>query len=402
MPGRYLVRPELLEFLAIVAKREFESNSDHAAEARDSEKEAELKVVLGVALQPHVGDHAQIVLNNLHPMTDIKGRGFTSEVILPHVPDIQKPVVRRALNAGSTLGFVEQRETRNERHHEFEVHRQLYKTLCMIAAENPATHTWERDARAALAALQQPVAALPPREADRSYQSEASAPRDGGALSEARTPVTQMPANLLSDGSAAAASVDARANGYATDERDANREYAAPAQVDDPQTPPDRDTATPGDDLGPNAFHQKLVDHFASELGYQDDDLEDVMAVGRELDVRLLRDALTKVLMQMPVEAQSVSKADRFLKSNIERAYEESPEHFARTPEQSLALHDFSENLKTYRTLFLLSPGGAYRNLLETLSRGLHSNMDDGTLHPADEQRLEFLVTHIRELEDAD
>ncbi|MEO1543038.1 MAG: hypothetical protein AAFR75_03345 [Pseudomonadota bacterium] len=387
MPGRYLVRPELLEFLAIVAKREFEGDKNLAAEAKDLEKVGELKSVLSVALKPHVGAYSEIVLNNLHPITDM-GNGYSSEVNLHHVAEPQIPVVRRALNAGSTLGFVQQRTLKKgERVHEFEVHSQLYKTLCMISEANPVSREERRIAHEELShALAAHAIAKP-----------VQAARNGGELSEPRDSLTQLPTNLIADASRSSDRDDASSDSEQGGSFNSMSSAAPPRASNAAQPEPE-----PDGELGPNAFHQKLVDHFASELGYQDSDLEDVMEVGRQLDVRLLRDALTKVLMQMPIDAQSVSKADRSLKSNIERAYEDSPEQFAKTPEQSLALHDFSENLKTYRTLFLMSQGGAYRNLLEDIERQLHADMDDGTMETVDEQRLEFLRDHIRELDSAD
>ncbi|MEO1206711.1 MAG: hypothetical protein AAFV45_10290 [Pseudomonadota bacterium] len=392
MPGRYLVRPELLEFLAIVAKREFEGNKQLADDAKDQEREVELKSVLSVALKPHVGAYSEIVLNNLHPMTDM-GDGYSSEVNLHHIAEGQIPVVRRALNAGSTLGFVKQRQNnKGERVHEFEVHRQLYKTLCMISEANPVGREERRFAHEELAH------ALSAHAVGKSPPSQDT--RDGGDLNESRATLAQSSTNLLAD---ASRNASPHSEPRTSDDHSQNQSFAQPSPAAAPSGDYELEREPePDSELGPNAFHQKLVDHFASELGYQDSDLEDVMEVGRELDVRLLRDALTKVLMQMPLEAQSVSKADRSLKSNIERAYEDTPEQFARTPEQSLALHDFSENLKTYRTLFLMSPGGAYRNLLEDIANELHANMDDGTLEPTDEQRLEFLMAHIRELDTAD
>jgi hypothetical protein len=64
---RYLIRPELFEFLSIIAHRQYEANSEHRTLA-------DLRRLITVALQPHVGDHAEIVLHNMHPVT---GHGDT-------------------------------------------------------------------------------------------------------------------------------------------------------------------------------------------------------------------------------------------------------------------------------------------------------------------------------------
>ncbi|MDX2259172.1 MAG: hypothetical protein NW205_09700 [Hyphomicrobiaceae bacterium] len=139
-PSRYLVRPELFEFLSVVAKKQFEQNSDNR-------RLAELKQLVGVALQPHVGDHAAIVLHNLSPINERDG--FSSEVILNGLADVERPIVTRVLNAAATLNFVSQDDRRGEADR-FYVHRDLYKTLAMIAAANPRRYEWEADARRAL------------------------------------------------------------------------------------------------------------------------------------------------------------------------------------------------------------------------------------------------------------
>ncbi len=128
-PERYLVRPELFEFVSSVAKKSFETDDE-------SVRIAELKQVVTVSLQPHVGDHAHVVLSHCHPITEQDG--FSSEIILTEVHDADRLIVRNVLNAGATLQFV----TRNERKGEsgrYYVHSQLYKTLALIAASNPIT-----------------------------------------------------------------------------------------------------------------------------------------------------------------------------------------------------------------------------------------------------------------------
>ncbi len=134
-PSRYLIRPELFEFLSIVARRHYEADTDHR-------RLAELKRLITVALQPHVGDHAEVVLHNMHP---VNTRGeLTSEVFLNEVTPEQARIVKRTLNAGSVLGYVAPDERTSERGR-FYVHKDLYRTLCIIAAANPTTGTWLKE-----------------------------------------------------------------------------------------------------------------------------------------------------------------------------------------------------------------------------------------------------------------
>lgn len=134
-PARYLIRPELFEFLSIIARRHYEADKDHR-------RIAELKRLMTVALQPHVGDHAEVVLHNMHPINE--NGDLTSEVRLREIEPEQVAIVRRALNAGSVLSYVVPDRRRDEEDR-FYVHKDLYKTLCLIAAANPTTGTWLDD-----------------------------------------------------------------------------------------------------------------------------------------------------------------------------------------------------------------------------------------------------------------
>lgn len=406
---RFHVRPELLEFLAMIAKREFEGDKDLAIEAKEKAREGELKDILTVALRPHLGDHTSIVLNNLHPMTDM-GDGYTSEVIMSDVQELQRPIVRRALNAGATLNYVRQRTSKTDRHHEFEVHRQLYRTLCTIAAANPPEHTWQEDAiRLVQSAKQAQLGSYDQRgRRDRSND----APIDGGDLDEHREPLTQAPSQLLPQPQAGPSQSDF-SSGQDDEDQAKGGDRNAATPMANRLTGSNDDGMRGGDDSddalghadgprGPNAFHHAVVDHFASELGYQDSDLEDIMEMGRQLDVPLLRNALSRALMQLPKHSQTVATADRSLKSNIDRAYEVAPEGFVRTDEQAKHLDQFRETLKAVRTLFLLAPGGAYRNLLKDMESELQADMDDGTITPRQEQRFSHLKDHMKALDQAD
>lgn len=160
-PERYLVRPELFEFLSAVAKRSFESNKDHV-------RNAELRQILTVALRPDVGRNADIVLNNMEPINE--AHGFSSQIRLGSVPATEVSVVRRVLNAGATVKYVqraERHDTKNPEHDLYFVHGQLYKTIALICAHSP---------RPPAASLQQPGLSAP----------EQSGVIEGGALGRPR------------------------------------------------------------------------------------------------------------------------------------------------------------------------------------------------------------------------
>jgi hypothetical protein len=128
-PDVYQVRPELFEFLSVVAKKSFESDPD-------SVRLSQLKSAAIVALQPKLAENADIVLNQMHPISEVDG--FMAEVLLTHVEDAEhKSVVRKILNAGTSYDFV-QRDTRKGEEGRYYIHRSLYNTVANIAASGNA------------------------------------------------------------------------------------------------------------------------------------------------------------------------------------------------------------------------------------------------------------------------
>ncbi|MFY0612170.1 MAG: hypothetical protein JXQ99_11630 [Hyphomicrobiaceae bacterium] len=127
-PARYFIRGELVEFLNQVAKHAFESDKDKV-------KLSDLRKILTIALQPRVSDNADVVLGHMHPISEMNE--CTSEIFMHEVEAAQVPVVKRALNAGSTLNFV-LRDERKEQNGRYYIHKNFYRTLAMISAEHSA------------------------------------------------------------------------------------------------------------------------------------------------------------------------------------------------------------------------------------------------------------------------
>jgi hypothetical protein len=134
---RWLVRAELFEFLSIVARKAFEASPHHGSVA-------ELEKVLLVALLPNIDRAADAVLQHLHPIKEREG--FTSEIFMQEVDRDDRELakaVRNALNAGSTLQFI-QRDDRKGEEDRYYVHRDFYKALARIRARtlmNSASYT---------------------------------------------------------------------------------------------------------------------------------------------------------------------------------------------------------------------------------------------------------------------
>jgi hypothetical protein len=119
---RYLVRAELFEFLSGVSKKAFQSNAHHATIA-------ELEKTVSVALLPDIAGNIDIVLAQLHPITE--KHGFMAEIRLGEVEAEHKRVVRHLLNAGAVHQRVQRSDPDGS--HYF-IHRDLYQALARLRA----------------------------------------------------------------------------------------------------------------------------------------------------------------------------------------------------------------------------------------------------------------------------
>jgi hypothetical protein len=158
---RYLVRPEVFEFLSVVAKKAF-----HADDAKI--QVADLKSTLSVALQPHVGDAADVVLEHITPVSERPG-GYSALIMMSDVKDQDLAIVRRAINAGTATGFARQGTHSEDRTNDYEIHKDFYRTLTRLSASSPKSG-W----RPHIAGLDKLKGSVP------------EAPRFGGRLNEVR------------------------------------------------------------------------------------------------------------------------------------------------------------------------------------------------------------------------
>ncbi len=134
-PERYRVRSELREYLSVVCDRHIRTDAS-------AKEKAQLTKIIGAALEPFQREHADLVLHTLEPIRETEG--FTSTVTLSEVTDTyDSRVVRRVLNAGSTLGAVAPDKQIGDR---YCIRPNLYETLLNIRATSPenANYDYER------------------------------------------------------------------------------------------------------------------------------------------------------------------------------------------------------------------------------------------------------------------
>ncbi len=130
---RYFVRSELFEYLNQVADRELERDE---ALKRRSRQDAELdrKVqrlteLLEPVLSPDAGKKADTLMHAIHPISD--ARGFTGELSLRDCGRRDCDTIRKALNAGATMGAVLHEPRAGERQR-YLVRPEFYQSLIRI------------------------------------------------------------------------------------------------------------------------------------------------------------------------------------------------------------------------------------------------------------------------------
>ena len=100
-PDLYRVRSELREYLSRLCDKHFKADKSIALQAR-------LEHTVAIALKPHIHEHADLVINHLHPIKPTDG--FTSDVSLAaltsRLEEYDKRIIRRVINAGATTGAI--------------------------------------------------------------------------------------------------------------------------------------------------------------------------------------------------------------------------------------------------------------------------------------------------------
>ena len=168
-PEKYRVRSELREYLSGVCDKHFKTD----ATAKDKARLAQL---VGAALEPYPGDHADLVLHTLEPIRETEGH--TSTVTLSKIDNAYDlRVVRRVLNAGSTLGVVApaKPDKANQFDDVYFIRPMLYETLLTILATTQKSANFDFERRRFLGIQDAPAI-------------------DAGRLDEVRQPLAQQPA----------------------------------------------------------------------------------------------------------------------------------------------------------------------------------------------------------------
>ena len=135
-PERYRVRGELAVYLRGVREKHFKSNPAIAMRAELGQKVAE-------ALLPHIHEHADITINNLHPMKPKDG--FTSSVSLAALDAYDARVVRRVINAAGAFGAAAPDVDQQKKSGIYYFRPDLIHVLQTLLAHTPRSVNFEAD-----------------------------------------------------------------------------------------------------------------------------------------------------------------------------------------------------------------------------------------------------------------
>lgn len=146
--------------------------------------------------------------------------------------------------------------------------------------------------------------------------------------------------------------------------------------------------------LEANSVHQRLIEHFANELSKQEDELEDIIRLGREVDLQALRRALEAAITHSTRLRERINGAAKSIDNSLVLAQQ----NFSGSDISPHDLYDFKNELNRSIVLFLLSEKSAYVNQLEDIDAELLQQENEGKLSNQGILWREVLVRHINEL----
>jgi predicted nucleic acid-binding Zn-ribbon protein len=405
--------------------------------ARNSQ---ELNAMIETALLPDVFRKARLAAQAMHPVENIDG--YSNEVRLDELDPETANEVRDVLNAGAIIGAVR----RHDRDGSYLVRSELLEFLNTVikrelemngqkARRGLELDRLEKQIRVALmphvgATCEIVMQHLDPINEDNGFTSEiyldqVPAERQPAVLNVLNTGATfqvvqRAPENaehywIHKDLYATLARIRARecardggALGLAPPARDKARfggplAESRPAIADGTAHP----TAwAPRDPVaGPTSeadLDTELIEHFATELGMQTNELARYLDLAADIDVRQLRSALHAVLRVERNMMQPVARADQSLGQNIEAARGAYPNAQSLGSRDAQRLADLASRLTDLRTMLLLAPGGAYRNILAKMASELHADEAAGRLDMHQLNKIKYVEDHISELDEAD
>lgn len=344
---QYLLHSGLVRYFAVALSKSWKVKS------ADVDKK-DLVNVIGVALLPDPQANAEIVLSEMHPISD--AQGFAAET-LPYLiaDDAKKRLVINTLGAGATVPGAVRRNNEDGRYF---VSTDFYKTLLfMRAATIPA---FRPDIVAARYASRGPAPILPHAAPPRALSQEAprqvedQGPAERGR--EDRDPPRRMQAHS-SPGGPAVAEVPAfppPLSAGSVAGRDTGRAQPMPRK--------------PGSSRLASEIRAEIIQ--SGLFPWSDLEIENAW---RGSSDRTLERAVWAVVGRERIVGARVEQAIRELRQNIEQAYVELRDRHSADPNYVQVLESEADRIKRLLPALMMTPSGPYEQILDELIRELRA-----------------------------
>ncbi len=387
---RFLVSTGLARYFAVAQRKNWKIKTAEV-------DKKELVNVIGVALLPDPQANAEIVLAELHPISDVKG--FSAAAYPSRIEDqIARRLVMNTLGAGATIpNTVEQRPDTSKKDADnqprYVVSSDFYKTLLLMrAAAIPAFRT-DHDALASRAAAK----------ALRSLQAQAQGPARPLQADRQRALPNQQPATQVDPNFDPSAQWQDAPDMQAPQPRRAATPPPLPAgphgEPFEPHMDDDRHRDVPRvarAEAATRTDPRRQNDDLAAGLGsrirgeliqlaalYPWNDREISMAVqlGENSEPE---QSLRRLTGRAPHLSKLVAEAIEGSRQGIRGAYEQLRGHHDHDTVYLQVLETVAGELNHLLPVLFLSPEGPYQQILERIVYDLEPGAAEGTLAPTD------------------
>ncbi|MBS0243016.1 MAG: hypothetical protein JSS20_12630, partial [Proteobacteria bacterium] len=344
--SRFLVHAAFARYLAMAQRKPWKVKTEDV-------DRRELVNVIGVALLPDPKTNADVVLSEMHPISD--AQGFAAETQPFKIADeATKRLVINTLGAGATISGAVRRNNDDGRYF---VSTDFYKTLLLMRADViPRFNTQAMAQRYSSPSIgYRPPTALQAEPVPR-LEDQAATPR--------------LPRRLEA--------------------------AAGPAQSVPPVPPP-----VPGQQRGPandvraasSQFDTNLADEIRGDIihlgglhAWSDREISIARAIGIDSEPE---EALRRLAARAPRLAGLVGQTIDENRSSLREAYEYLLANNGQDATYRQVLETVANELDDLMPLLMLTPGGPYQQILEhVLIAGLERQAGDGTLTAADDLLL--------------
>ncbi len=355
---RYLLHAGLVQYLGAKLKK--------LPKPRQQElQRAELIKVVGVALLPDPQANAEIVLSELHPISD--AHGFAAEASPFKITDEKRRrLVTNTLGAGATIQGAVRRNNDDGRYF---VSTEFYKTLLMMRA-------------AAIPAFRPDV-----------VRARYGLPAPGGMAvgGSDPLPLSSQPVPQIAGPNRADRNADPPQSAAGPSVPVVPAAPARSGVLMPPPLPPGQSVGLHSSNLHP-VHETNLADEIRADIihlgglhAWSDREITIARTLGADSEPE---QALRRLSARAPRLARLVGETIDENRASLREAYDHLRAHNGTDAMYNQVLETVAIELDELMPILMLTPGGPYHQILDRLIYDLEAQAGDGTLSPADDNLL--------------